>query len=455
MAKIDFDIDKYLDQKLIDSMNEQMQPSDEVVSSLLAKIAELEASELKTVNMPEVEVKPKKRGLSAIPRRVWYYSSAIAASIVILFATFTSIGGDGIDKIKDAFDNIININVVSDEQTTKDNKGVVSTGSNQTTQADDKAAIVTGTDSQKNDQNQESKKDGKKNNKKDKNQKENQTAVGDNNQEGNDIDNQENQEGQEGEKTTVDGQTVNPEDQTSENTGELTDPSIVPEDQTPVEPPKEEKYEPVEVMTIEGNNYIVGSTAKTATLSEESSVSLEVPTNNGAPKKMMVKSLKSVSPMLMMAVMPDEGHEDEPVMLYTNADYKPENLAQFIKDADISSVSDYGFGGAVGLVKRGKNVAGWKWTNFKPGDVLETSFKENILAQGEANYVDSFPSSGNVKVIFESTSNSTGIVLYFTVTSTGYLNIALEDEAYNPLNEFTFFVGKDAARLFIFDVTGE
>ena len=106
---------------IIRSMKEQMVPSDDVVSDLLAKIAAFEASPETIDNVDSFENFRKADDIAAAvvsekkaskakkftTKSIWYYGTAAAASVIVLLSVFSILGGSDPADIKDAVDGII------------------------------------------------------------------------------------------------------------------------------------------------------------------------------------------------------------------------------------------------------------------------------------------------------------------------------------------------------------
>ena len=91
---------------MIRSMKEQMTPSDDVVTDLLAKIAALDASPASSehvVSFDDARIRKACEDLTAsqgpaakakkhTTKSIWYYSTAAVAGVIVLLSTFTIFG---------------------------------------------------------------------------------------------------------------------------------------------------------------------------------------------------------------------------------------------------------------------------------------------------------------------------------------------------------------------------
>ena len=119
---------------IIRSMKEQMVPSDDVVSDLLAKIAACEASPETMGNVDSFESFRGESAAAAVSEKkasqakkfttksIWFYGTAAAASIIVLLSVFSVIGGADPSDMKNVVSGIIdNPNVVATPGNDTDN----------------------------------------------------------------------------------------------------------------------------------------------------------------------------------------------------------------------------------------------------------------------------------------------------------------------------------------------
>ena len=106
---------------IIRSMKEQMVPSDDVVSDLLAKIAAFEASPETIDNVDSFENFRKADDIAAAvvsekkaskakkftTKSIWYYGTAAAASVIVLLSVFSVLGGTDPSDIKNVVDGVV------------------------------------------------------------------------------------------------------------------------------------------------------------------------------------------------------------------------------------------------------------------------------------------------------------------------------------------------------------
>ena len=119
---------------IIRSMKEQMVPSDDVVSDLLAKIAACEASPETMDNVDSFEAfrndeiaDTGSKGTASQAKKfttksIWFYGTAAAASVIVLLSVFSVFGGSDPSDIRNVVDGLIdNPNVIVTPGTDSDN----------------------------------------------------------------------------------------------------------------------------------------------------------------------------------------------------------------------------------------------------------------------------------------------------------------------------------------------
>ena len=104
------DMDDFASSDIVYSMREQMTPSDEVVSSLLAKIAECDASPERFENSVPFEAVVKK---SPGRKPLVKYATAAAASVIVLVSAFAVFGNGSPSDIGNLIDNVVPGNVIT------------------------------------------------------------------------------------------------------------------------------------------------------------------------------------------------------------------------------------------------------------------------------------------------------------------------------------------------------
>jgi len=202
-------------------------------------------------------------------------------------------------------------------------------------------------------------------------------------------------------------------------------------------------------ITISGTNYVVESVASSpsvASTTEVQKISLEIPatsTTNHTTVEAKVKEVKNVSKDLMIAV-DAEGFKE--TLLYTNVDYKPDTLGQYIADAGLSS-KNASFAKAVTSQVKGVGKTDTKRINVADIDAL---VKQYILSNVDAPSAKHGQySSAKVHVLFRTSANPTQAVINFGVSDNGYLYVKLTSG-----NSFTFHIGEENAKSFISHITG-
>ena len=442
---------------IIRSMKEQMVPSDDVVSDLLAKIAACEASPETIDNVDSFEAfrsevcsEAVSKGTASQAKKfttksIWYYGTAAAASIIVLLSVFSILGGSDPADIKNAVDGIIdNPNVIVTPGTDSDNapsgnpddSDAVS-GDKEDSKDDEKGGFwsnLFGKDDEDSDTNKDSSKQGNGN------ENNNQPSDKDNSGSGN-------------------SNTVNPPaPPVSDDPGNSNIVTPPEEDDSKVTPgaPGEADISwdreiladnTVSNITISGTNYVVESvTASPSVASTEvKTISLEIPatsTTNHTTVKAKVKKVKNVSEDLMVAVDAN-GFKD--TILYTSKDYTPATLGQFIDDAGLTGNTSF----AKSVYCKGERI-GYSTYQRLNVDGVGALVSKYIFSCENADLSDySAYRNGNVHVLFKSSKNPTCSVIDFGVSDNGYLYVKMASG-----NAFTFHIGEKNANGFINSVTG-
>ena len=341
---------------IIRSMKEQMVPSDDVVSDLLAKIAACEASPETMGNVDSFESFRGESAAAAVSEKkasqakkfttksIWFYGTAAAASIIVLLSVFSVIGGADPSDMKNVVSGIIdNPNVVATPGNDTDN--------NPSVNPDDNSA-VTGNDGEQDGEDDE--KGGFWSNLFHKDDKDSDSDKDSENKQhnGNENNNQpsDNDDPNVGNSNTVAPPTA-PESDDPGNSSIVTPPEEDNSKVTPGAPGEADiswdreilAEDSVSSITVSGTNYVIESvTASPSVASTEvKTISLEIPatsTTNHTTVKAKVKKVKNVSEELMVAVDAN-GFKD--TLLYTNKDYTPATLGQFIGDAGLSTSTTF------------------------------------------------------------------------------------------------------------------
>lgn len=406
------DMDDFASSDIIYSMREQMTPSDEVVSSLLAKIAECDTSPERFDNYVPFEASGKSKRAH---KPMIKYATVAAASVIVLVSAFAVMGDGNSSDIDNLIDNVVPGNVITAPNQGADNPGVA----------------------------------------KDNQDKDNTVIPEDNNKTSNPVD--ESKSAATGE--TKDGNTSKTDkpakaDSTTSNT--LTAPA--PDNTSSGAVSKDGSgdvdfsreilaEESVSHLAISGSNYVVEtSSTSLSTTSEIKSISLAIPetsTTNEAVVKARVKKLRNVSSDLMVAV---DVNGFKQSLVYMNESYSPASLGQFITDAGLDtdvSYSKYAY-------CKGDNIGYSSYHKFSVPDIRE--YVDNYIFVNENS-----PSCGiraynnaGVHVTFKSKSNPTGSSIDFGVSDNGYLLVKMTAN-----KSFVFYIGADNASNFIASVTGE
>ena len=446
---------------IIRSMKEQMVPSNDVVSDLLAKIAACEASPETIDNVDSFEAfrsevcsEAVSKGTASQAKKfttksIWYYGTAAAASIIVLLSVFSILGGSDPADIKNAVDGIIdNPNVVvtpndntdSDPSENPDGDNTVAGNDKEDDNDDEKGSFWS------NLFNKEDKEDGS------------DTQKGSDSNQGNGNDNN-NQPSDKDNSGSGNSNAVNPPAPPASddpgNSNIVTPPEGDDSKVTPGAPGEADISWDREILaentvsniTISGTNYVVESvTASSSVASTEvKTISLEIPatsTTNHTTVKAKVKKVKNVSEELMVAVDAN-GFKD--TLLYTNKDYTPSSLGQFIADAGLTGNTSF----AKAVYCKGERIGYSSYQRFNVDgvDALVSKYIFSCEKAGLSDY--SSYRNGNVHVLFKSSKNPTCSVIDFGVSDNGYLYVKMASG-----NSFTFHIGEKNANGFINSVTG-
>ena len=426
------DVDDFAASDIIYSMREQMTPSDEVVASLLAKIAQCDASPEGSDNTDDAAVftpaeKPKFKRFGR--RSLVSMASVAAACVIMLTSAFAIIGTGNPSGVNKLIDKITPNNVVTTPAEDSDK-----TGSNVSEENKDA---------------------------------ENATNTGDNVKDS-DVSASPAEEADSDNVTQEAADAQNKTDVASTNQNQnATVPSKGEDSNAPAPDPDDNSAntvdktgdgdatfsreilaeESVSHLTISGSNYVVdASAASPVTTSEIKSISLEIPetsTTNNTVVKAHVKKIKNVSANLMVA-LDVNGFKD--TLLYTNESYSPNTLGEFISDAGLDeevSFSKY-------VYCKGENIGYSSYHKFTVADISE--YAENYLFMNESAPLSShiLYEVADTHVTFKSKSNPTCSSIDFGVSDNGYLYVKMAGG-----KTFTFYVGTDSTSSFISSVTGE
>ena len=447
------------------SMKMQMEPSDDVVGSLLAKIAaEAPSSVTETDNVipfrpaerletvgsavtaAEVESAPRKHfAKKKTNKSIWYYGTAVAASIIVMISTFALLGNeDDASGVKDLFDQAVG----SDTQiVTEDNSGnetQAPEGTNEVTapvqdenngSQEEENNEVQNTDSETDGQNSKGEAvsgDGKKEDSTSVQKPEPDTASGTQNGTGSDS------KPSGGDKTTSSEGAQNTADNGKVTPGSAGTAGI---------PWTNEIIGTSQVasISVSGGNYVVENTISSSEVGETlETVTIELPqtsTTNAAEVTAKVRAMRGVSSAAMVA-LEVEGF-DQP-LVYANADYAPSSLGQFVSDLNLEKKATF-----ASTVRCQISKVGYSANHSYTMDVHSAAWTYILNQNSAERAAYSNFTNGNTKVLFTSDSNPTGSAIQFGVSDNGYLYV-------NMLGmKHTFHIGTESAKGFIEYVTGE
>lgn len=448
---------------IIRSMKEQMVPSDDVVSDLLAKIAACEASPETMDNVDSFEAFRSEKiadtgskgtasqAKKSTTKSIWFYGTAAAASVIVLLSVFSVFGGSDPSDIRNVVDGLIdNPNVIVTPGTDSDN--------DPSGNPDDSDAVS----GENEDKEKEDSKDGEKggfwSNLFGKDDKDSDTNKDSDNKQGNGNENNNQPSGNDDPSGGNSNKVNPPAPPVSDDPGNsniVTPPEGDDSKVTPGAPGEADISWDREILaentvsniTISGTNYVVESvTASPSVASTEvKTISLEIPatsTTNHTTVKAKVKKVKNVSEDLMVAIDAN-GFKD--TLLYTNKDYTPATLGQFIGDAGLLTGTTF----AKSVYCKGEKIGYSSYQRFNVNglDSLVSKYIFSCENAGLASY--SAYKNGNVHVLFKSGKNPTCSMIDFGVSDNGYLYVKMASG-----NSFTFHIGEKNANGFINSVTG-
>ena len=458
---------------MIRSMKEQMTPSDDVVTDLLAKIAALDASPASSehvVSFDDARIRKACEDLTASQRpaakakkhttkSIWFYSTVAAASIILLVssvALFNDSTNPG-DLATNLVPNIVtsdedtNLPVTDDSNPTQPDN---SAGDKKDSKAESFLQKLFGkddkqeSDSDKTDSDAVNKNSDKENSGNSNSADTKKPAVTDNT--GNNG-NHTSDSNSSGDNKNDNVNTVAPPNPDNEDGNYVVDDDKVTPGASGIDDISFNREiladNSVATIKVLGSNYVVEqSTTSAETTSAIKSISLdlsETSVTNAATVKATVKNVANVSPDLIVAVDVDGFKQ---TLLYTNKEYAPDNLGQFIADAGLSSHTGF----SKSAFCKGESLG---YSSYRKVTVsnIKSLVSSYIFAEESASPA-SFNSykSGTVHVTFTSNSNPTGSVINFGVSNNGYLYVKMASG-----KSFTFHIGESSASSFINSVTGK
>ena len=466
---------------IIRSMKDQMVPSDDVVSDLLAKISALEASspdttaddssilsfdsarfdsEIKSTAPAEISAsRSSAKAKKHTTKSIWFYSTVAAASIILLVssvALFNDSTNPG-DLATNLVPNIVtsdedtNLPVTDDSNPTQPDN---SAGDKKDSKAESFLQKLFGkddkqeSDSDKTDSDAVNKNSGKENSGNSNSADTKKPAVTDNT--GNNG-NHTSDSNSSGDNKNDNVNTVAPPNPDNEDGNYVVDDDKVTPGASGIDDISFNREiladNSVATIKVLGSNYVVEqSTTSAETTSAIKSISLdlsETSVTNAATVKATVKNVANVSPDLIVAVDVDGFKQ---TLLYTNKDYAPDNLGQFIADAGLSSHT--GFSKSAFCKGESLGYSSYRKVTVSNIKSLVSSYifaEESALPASFSSY-----KSGTVHVTFTSNSNPTGSVINFGVSNNGYLYVKMASG-----KSFTFHIGESSASSFINSVTGK
>ena len=325
------------------SMKAQMEPSDDVVASLLAQIAaeapssvteqdnvipfrtpaEIKAEETAAAAVAALESTPRKHFASKKTNKsIWYYGTAVAASIIVMISTFALLdtNGDDASGVKDLFNQAVgpNTQIVTpgDSEGTEEPLPVDGDEPDISGTPDDTAGDVS--------QDSESGKE--------------HTPARPQNSSGN--------ADETSGKDAVSSNGGSTDTPKPDNTGNGTDSGVVTPGSNGTEdiPWTNEIISNSQVasISISGGNYVVENTVSRSDVGATiETVTITLPqtsTTNAGEVKAKVRVLKNVSSAAMVAL--DVEGFDQP-LVYANADYAPATLGQFVSDLGLEKKTTF------------------------------------------------------------------------------------------------------------------
>ncbi len=465
------------------SMKAQMEPSDDVVASLLLKIAaeapssvtendnvipfhqsaEIKAEKTEAAAVAALESAPRKHfagtrtGKKKTNKSIWYYGTAVAASIIVMISTFALLdtNGDDASGVKDLFEQAVgpNTQIVGSDNTGEEDQtpddGDVSLPSDKEdlTQQDTDGSGQNVNDGLNSDENSsgEGISEGPGNTSGNGSESGNADASHVNSGDNTDSDVY-NEKGNNSE--TDDGKNV-PDTSGSEVSSTDSDGSkVIPGNSGTSDIPWTNEIignSQVASISISGSNYVVENTVSRSDVGATlETVTITIPqtsTTNAAEVQAKVREVKNVSSEAMVAL--DVEGFNQP-LVYANADYTPSTLGQFVSDLGLEKKISFST-----TVRCQNSMVGYSSSSNYSTDIHDAAWTY-LLSQsnaGRASY-NSF-SNGNVKAMFTSESNSTGSRIQFGVSDNGYLYVQMLG------TKHTFHIGSENAKGFIEYVTGE
>ena len=427
------------------SMKAQMEPSDDVVADLLAKIAlkspspvtEHENGNVISFRQAAEEKSARTKHFAKKTKKsIWYYGTAVAASVIVMISTFALLGlgdedhgnaGDLLQNVIGSDSSVVNpANPDSDTEHPADAEDPSGENSEDPSSPEDSEnpadADPAGEDS----------------------------STGDSTGTKNPADKTDKNTGSE------DSQNHDDPDANSSTGSEGNDSVQPPADNGKVTPGASGTADiswtneivnssQVASISVSGSNYVVSSTVSKSDMDTTlETVTIDLPqtsTTNAAKVKAKVCKVKNISSDAVVALDVDGFAEP---LVYANADYAPGTLGQF--------VTDLGLSGSIGFsstVRCQISHMGYSSNKSYKTDVSSAVWNWLLCQSNAERASKSSFSSGNSKALFTSASNPTGSQMKFGVSDNGYLWISMLGK------DFTFHIGSSNAKGFLETVTGE
>ncbi len=423
------------------SMKAQMEPSDQVVEELLSLIAS-EKTSSNVVSFAQEKAKRKKP--------LWYYGTAVAASVVVLVSTFAMLDtGDsdsGASTIKSIFENITDgsgsVYQRAQSGTEADSSVIENITSNDVDLLEKLLGIdlssIVGSDSSATDEDMLSEDgddalfseldnlldeaDGSEAIADDSDQYISMSYTGDSESGINDAVTGTYESSVRLSKITPGSFGVGEISWTSEilNSSEMTS------------------------LSLYGNTYTFEGTASYSEIGTQiKSITINLPessTTNATTLLATVYTVSDISSSVMVAL--DVVGFDKP-LIYVNSNYSPSTLGEFISDIGLADSTTF----ATAVV--GQTTIDGATVQLSYTKKLDSAVWNYLLGDSSSG-VGSYSSynAGTTKLAFASYSNPTGSQIQFGVSSNGYLCVLLSTG-----QEFTFQIGSSNAKAFIEYVT--
>ena len=437
------------------SMKAQMEPSDDVVADLLAKIAlkspspvtEHENGNVISFRQAAEEKSARTKHFAKKTKKsIWYYGTAVAASVIVMISTFALLGlgdedhgnaGDLLQNVIGSDSSVVNpANPDSDTEHPADAEDPSGENSEDPSSPEDSEnpadADPAGEDSSTGD------------------------STGSSTGTKNPADKTDKNTGSEGSQNHDDPDANSSNSSNSSTGSEGNDSVQPPADNGKVTPGASGTADiswtneivnssQVASISVSGSNYVVSSTVSKSDMDTTlETVTIDLPqtsTTNAAKVKAKVCKVKNISSDAVVALDVDGFAEP---LVYANADYAPGTLGQF--------VTDLGLSGSIGFsstVRCQISHMGYSSNKSYKTDVSSAVWNWLLCQSNAERASKSSFSSGNSKALFTSASNPTGSQMKFGVSDNGYLWISMLGK------DFTFHIGSSNAKGFLETVTGE